>query len=314
MLPRLLLVKESIDIFLATPSPFPKIIVIYGPTASGKTSLSIRRAQDQKSEVISADSRQIYRTMDIGTAKVTEEEKQGIPHHMIDICDPDESYSVGEWVRDAQEIISRIHQQDKIPIICWGTGLYIDALMYQFDIPEVPADESLRAQLEEFRLAHGNEALWKKLADIDPDYAHELHPNNHHYIIRAIEVFLVTGVSKKDLKVCKDKKYDVFLETPFTGQRKELYDRIDQRVDRMIEEGLLDEVKSILDKYEVWSTKYEDVVEKLPWLNTIGYKEVIEHFDGRYDRSRCRDLIAQHSRNYAKRQLTWFRNYTKKAS
>jgi len=257
-------VIKDITSFVSLDSTLPKLIVIYGPTASGKTSVSIDIAKQLDTQIISADSRQIYRMMDIGTAKVTEQEMDGVAHHMIDIRDPDESYSVGEWVQDVEPIIDDLHAKGVIPVICGGTGLYIDALIHQFDIPEVFADQELRDKLELYRQEHGNDALWQRLEGIDPEYASELHPNNYHYVVRAIEVYTHTGKSKKELKVKKSPKYDVKLITPFEGERDELYSRINARVDMMFTDGLVQEVESILRQYKVESTKVEDILTRLP--------------------------------------------------
>ncbi|MCK9272611.1 tRNA (adenosine(37)-N6)-dimethylallyltransferase MiaA [Candidatus Gracilibacteria bacterium] len=291
---------QNIQKFLDKKSKLPKIIVIYGPTASGKTSLSIDIAKQLNSEIIGADSRQIYKLLNIGTGKITEEEKQNIPHHMIDILDIDQDYSVGEYKKEAEKIINSLHTEGKIPIICGGTGLYIDSIIYNFDIPEVEPDWDYRNKLEELRLEKGNEYLWDMLNKVDPEYAITLSPANYRYVIRGLEIFEKTGKSKLDLKGKSTPKYDVLFLTPYDGDRPKLYDRINARIEEMFESGLIDELKSVL-KLGYKKTDFG--------LNTIGYKEIIEYLDGNITLEECKNLIKQHNRNYAKRQLTWFRKY-----
>lgn len=220
--------------FLATRSTLPKIIVIYGPTASGKTALSVELAKKLGTEIISADSRQIYRYMNIGTGKVTEEEKQGVPHHMLDIIDPTEKFSVVDFVNMSLPIIERIQTQGKIPIICGGTGLYIDGLLYEMSYPETKPDWEYRSELERIRLEQGNETLWKMLADIEPAYAHELGVNNFRYIMRALEVWRATGKSKSESKGKKTPRFSPLFLTPYKDTcRPVLYERINHRVESM---------------------------------------------------------------------------------
>lgn len=292
--------EKEIRNFLKKSGDKEKIIVIYGPTASGKTSLSIDIAIMLESEIISADSRQIFRFLDIGTGKIKESEKNGITHHMIDIITPEKEYSVGEYKREAKEIIKSLHKQWKIPIIAWGTGLYIDSLIYDFDIPKVPADKDLRAKLEKEAEELGNDFIYQKLCKLDPEYAQTLHPNNRAYIIRALEVKLLSGKSKSTFKKEKILSYDTFFLTPYDGNREALYEKIDTRVDAMWKEGLINEVKNILKK---WYAK------NAFWLKTIGYKEIIDFLEGHISEEEAKELIKKHSRNYAKRQLTWFRRY-----
>ena len=186
--------------FLEKKSEKNKIIVIYWPTACGKTDLSIKIAKFLNSEIISTDSRQIFKWLDIWTGKVTEEEKEGIIHHMIDIIEPNQEYSVWEFKKEAEKIIKNILKKWEIPILCWWTWLYIDSLIYDFKIPKVPADLILREKLEDERIKFWNEFIWEKLQEIDPDYASELHPNNYRYVIRALEVKILTWKSKKEFR------------------------------------------------------------------------------------------------------------------
>ena len=287
--------------FLEKKSDKNKIIVIYWPTACGKTDLSIKIAKFLNSEIISTDSRQIFKWLDIWTGKVTEEEKEGIIHHMIDIVEPNQEYSVWEFKKEAEKIIKNIFKKWKIPILCWWTWLYIDSLIYDFKIPKVPADLILREKLEDERIKFWNEFIWKKLQEIDPDYASELHPNNYRYVIRALEVKILTWKSKKEFREEKNLKYDTFFITPYDWNREKLYKKIDLRIKSMFENWLLEEVKDLLTKYK--KTDF--------WMQTIWYKEIIDFFEWKLNFDDCVALVQKHNRNYAKRQLTWFRKYEK---
>lgn len=287
--------------FLEKKSDKNKIIVIYWPTACGKTDLSIKIAKFLNSEIISTDSRQIFKWLDIWTGKVTEEEKEGIIHHMIDIIEPNQEYSVWEFKKEAEKIIKNIFKKWKIPILCWWTWLYIDSLIYDFKIPKVPADPILREKLEDERIKFWNEFIWKKLQEIDPDYASELHPNNYRYVIRALEVKILTWKSKKEFREEKNLKYDTFFITPYDWNREKLYKKIDLRIKSMFENWLLEEVRNLLTKYK--KTDF--------WMQTIWYKEIIDFFEWKLNFDDCVALVQKHNRNYAKRQLTWFRKYKK---
>lgn len=278
-----------------------KIIVIYWPTACWKTDLSIKIAKKIDSEIISTDSRQIFKWLDIWTWKVTEAEKQGIIHHMIDIIEADRDYSVSEFKTEAEKILENIWKKWKIPILCGGTGLYIDSLIYDFKIPKVPADENLRKKLEQERLEFWNEFIWKKLFEIDEEYAKELHPNNYRYVIRALEVKILTGKSKLDFREEKILKYETFFITPYDWDREKLYEKINKRIKIMFETWLLEEVQNLLLKY-----KKDDF-----WMKTIWYKEVVDFLAWKISFDETVELVAKHNRNYAKRQLTWFRRYEK---
>lgn len=287
--------------FLEKKSDKNKIIVIYWPTACGKTDLSIKIAKFLNSEIISTDSRQIFKWLDIWTGKVTEEEKKEIIHHMIDIVEPNQEYSVWEFKKEAEKIIKNIFKKWEIPILCWGTWLYIDSLIYDFKIPKVPADPILRKKLEDERIKFWNEFIWKKLQEIDPDYASELHPNNYRYVIRALEVKILTWKSKKEFREEKNLKYDTFFITPYDWNREKLYEKIDLRIKSMFENWLLEEVRNLLTKYK--KTDF--------WMQTIWYKEIIDFFEWKLNFDDCVALVQKHNRNYAKRQLTWFRKYEK---
>ena len=287
--------------FLEKKSDKNKIIVIYWPTACGKTDLAIKIAKFLNSEIISTDSRQIFKWLDIWTGKVTEEEKEWIIHHMIDIVEPNQEYSVWEFKKEAEKIIKNIFKKWKIPILCWWTWLYIDSLIYDFKIPKVPADPILREKLEDERIKFWNEFIWKKLQEIDPDYASELHPNNYRYVIRALEVKILTWKSKKEFREEKKLKYDTFFITPYDWNREKLYKKIDLRIKSMFENWLLEEVRDLLTKYK--KTDF--------WMQTIWYKEIIDFFEWKLNFGDCVALVQKHNRNYAKRQLTWFRKYEK---
>ncbi|MDD2487158.1 MAG: tRNA (adenosine(37)-N6)-dimethylallyltransferase MiaA [Candidatus Gracilibacteria bacterium] len=291
--------KNIIAEFISKKTSLPKIIVIYGPTASGKTALSLEIAKMLDSEIIGADSRQIYKKLDIGTGKITKDEMSGIRHHMIDILDIGQNYSVGEYKKETEKIINKLHEDGKMPIICGGTGLYIDSIVYEFDIPKIEPDWEYREDLEKLRIENGNDFLWQLLNRLDPEYAQMLEPNNYRYVIRGLEIFEKSGKSMLELKGTNELKYDVLFLTPYDGDRVKLYERINLRVEEMFEAGLVDEVKKILESHTKDSFG----------LNTIGYKEIAEYLEGNLDLETCRNLVKQHNRNYAKRQLTWFRKY-----
>lgn len=289
---------EHIDTFLHRQSQKPKIIVIYGPTWAGKTSMSIEIAQYLQTEIISTDSRQIYKWMDIGTWKITSEEAQGVPHHMLDIIHPDQEFSVGDFKHQSWEIIRNLHLKNKIPMLVGGTGLYINSLIFDYGLPQVPADKKLRDEMNNLSLPE----LYQKLQSIDPDYAKEIHPNNRPYIERAIEVKILTWKSKAEFREEKKLKYDVLFLTPYKDDREELYDRINARVEMMFEMWLEREVKSLVD---AWYHK------DTPGMNSIWYAEFFPYFAWEILISEVIAQIQQNSRNYAKRQLTWFRDYQK---
>ena len=291
---------QKVQTFLEQNSQNKKIIVVYGPTACWKTWLGIEIAKYLDTEILSTDSRQIFQYLNIGTWKVTKRETQGIPHHMIDIISPDKNYSVWEFKYAADKIITSLHEQGKIPILVWWTGLYIDSLMYDFDIPKVPADEELRQILEREAKEFWKWFVYEKLKALDPEYALEVHPNNLNYVIRGIEVKILTGKSKKDFQTEKKFRYDTLLLTPYDGNRDVLYEKINFRVEKMFEDGLIEEVENIL---KMWYKKTDF------WLKTIGYEEVIAYLEGKYTLSECITKVQQWNRNYAKRQLTWFSKY-----
>ncbi len=277
-----------------------RIVVICGPTASGKTALSIALAKAFDGEVVSADSMQIYRRMDIGTAKPTMEERQGVPHHMLDVADPGEQYSVSRYAREAGACVEDILSRGKLPIVCGGTGLYIDGLLRGADFQPNGADNGLRHRLEEEWEAQGAEQMMARLAAVDPESAARLHLSDKRRVLRALEVYLATGetITAHNARTkAIPPRFDAAILGLNTEPRQILYDRIDRRVGVMLEQGLIREAKSLL----------EDGLLEGTAAQAIGYKELLAHFRGEMSLEQAADLIRQKSRNYAKRQLTWFR-------
>lgn len=276
-----------------------KIIVIVGPTAVGKTYISVELAKKLNTEIISADSMQIYKGMNIGTAKITEEEKQGIIHHMIDIINPDEEYSVSEFKYDAEKIIDRLLSENRIPIIVGGSGLYVNSLIYDLDFGNTKSNKKLREYYTYYYKEHGEDALYDKLLKIDPVAAEKIHKNNIKRIIRALEVYDITGVKFSELNTDirkKSNKYDCIL-IGLSMERKVLYERINQRVDEMLSKGLVDEVNSLIKK---------GYRKNLVSMRGIGYKEIIEYLEGNTDYEEAVNTLKQNTRRFAKRQYTWF--------
>ncbi|MEH6996208.1 tRNA (adenosine(37)-N6)-dimethylallyltransferase MiaA, partial [Neobacillus drentensis] len=247
-----------------------KLLVIIGPTAVGKTKLSIELAKRYNGEIISGDSMQIYRGMDIGTAKIKIEEMEGIPHHLIDIKEPDESFSAAEFQQLVRAKISEITSKGKLPIIVGGTGLYIQAVIYDYQFSEAPADEEFRLRLEKRAKEIGNEALHVELMKIDPESARQLHPNNVRRVIRALEIYHCTGKIMSEYQI--NQQPDLLYETALIGltmDREKLYERINTRVDIMISEGLLEEVSGL----------YKQGVRDCQSIQAIGYKEIYDYID-----------------------------------
>ena len=276
------------------------LTVICGPTASGKTALAIKKAQEQNGEIVNADSMQIYKYMNIGTAKPTGEELSLATHHLIDIVDPKDSFSVADYVVLAHKKIEEIHENGKTPILAGGTGLYINSVVDDVEFGDEGCDLQLRTELNALAQSKGIEAVIDILKEFDPVSAERLHPNNARRIIRAVEFYKTTGkpisVHQEETKQ-KISRYEPQMYM-INYDREVLYDRINRRVHIMIEQGLVDEVQRLLDM---------GCTPDMQSMQGIGYKETIEHLNGRISLDECIEAIQQNSRRYAKRQLTWFR-------
>ncbi|WP_414697352.1 tRNA (adenosine(37)-N6)-dimethylallyltransferase MiaA [Peptacetobacter sp. AB845] len=276
------------------------LIILTGPTAVGKTDLSIQLAKAVDAEIVSADSMQIYKYMDIGSAKVTEEEMQGVKHYLVDEIEPDMPFSVSEYKRMAEEYIDEISSRGKNVIVTGGTGLYLNSLIYDMDFGKSDANQELRDKLNKELEENGPAYMYEKLVSLDKDAAERIHPNNTKRVIRAIEVAM-SGEKmndfSKDLRY--NKKYRPIIIV-LNRDRQALYDRINLRVDIMLKNGLIEEVKGLLDRGYT-----KDMIS----MQGIGYKEIIKYFDGEYTLEEAIEIIKRDSRRYAKRQLTWFRRY-----
>lgn len=278
----------------------PKVIVIAGPTASGKTALSIELAKKINGEIVSSDSMQIYQDMNIGTAKVTPEEMQGIQHYLIDFVAPNERYSVSDFKKDSEKAIEEILEKRKVPIVVGGTGLYIDSLIYGIEYPEMEFDETYRNTLmEQAQTEEGLRKLYLQASKIDEEAIQNISSNDKKRIIRILEVFKATGKNKTEQEKLSRKngvKYN-FKVFAIDMEREKLYERINKRVDIMLEQGLVQEVKNLREKYNCFPTA----------MQGLGYKEVVDYLEGKYSYEEMVDKIKQETRHYAKRQLTWFR-------
>lgn len=279
----------------------PHIIIIAGPTAVGKTKTSIELAKALNTEIISADSIQIYRGCDIGSAKVTTEEMQGIKHHLIDIKEPYENYSVKEYREDAFNIINELHAENKIPIVCGGTGFYINSLIYDMNLDDNSQDDFVREKIYEIYEEKGIDYIRDALFYIDKKSFDRINVNDTKRNIRAIEYFICTGNKFSDTfnSIREINNNITFSYYALEMQRDLLYDRINKRVDLMLEEGLIDEVKNLMSN---------GITKENQSMQAIGYKEIIKYLEGEWDYDFAIDKLKQFSRNYAKRQLTWFRN------
>jgi len=273
-----------------------KLIVITGPTATGKTALGVGVAKKIGGEIISTDSMQIYRGMDVGTAKVTKEETQNVPHYMIDVVDPKERFTVADYQKMALPIIENILKKGKTPILVGGTGLYINSLLYNMTFSQY--DEEIREKVRWLEKELTNQELWDKLFDLDPVRAKQLSVNDTHRVSRAIEVAL-KGKSNSGQEELNDKRFDADVYV-LSGDRQEIYQRINSRVDVMLEQGLIDEVKNLVE-YGLNADSQA--------FGAIAYKELYSYLIGDMSLNSSIDLIKQRSRNYAKRQLTWARRY-----
>ena len=275
-----------------------KVIIIGGPTASGKTSLSIELAKRINGEIVSADSMQIYKEMDIGTAKPNKEEMQGIKHYMLDFVNPNEAYSVANYKKDAKKAIEEIIKKGKTPIVVGGTGLYIDSLIYEIEYVDIETDLEYRNELEKIADKDGLDTLYSKAKEIDPKAMEKISQNDRKRILRVLEIYHQTGKTKTELDASsrKEPEYD-YKMFAIDMNREVLYDRINRRVDIMIKNGLIEEVEKIYKKYNEFPTA----------MQALGYKEVVEYLENKITKEEMIEKVKQESRRYAKRQLTWFR-------
>lgn len=276
-----------------------KVIVICGPTASGKTSLSIELAKKINGEIISADSMQIYQEMDIGTAKPNREERQGIKHYLLDFVSPEERYSVADYKKDAKKAMEEIIKKGKTPIVVGGTGLYIDSLIYEIEYPNIKYDENYRKKLEERVRLEGLEKLYEEAEKIDSVAIQKISSNDEKRILRILEIYHATGKTKTEQEIESRKNpipydYQVYA---LRWDREVLYERINRRVNQMIEQGLIEEVEKILKKYKKFPTA----------MQGLGYKEVVEYLNCKITKEEMIEKIKMETRRYAKRQMTWFR-------
>ena len=277
----------------------PKVIVICGPTASGKTALSIELAKKINGEIISSDSMQIYKDMDIGTAKPTKQEMQEIKHYLLDFVEPDQRYSVAQFKKDAEKAIEEILAKNKVPIIVGGTGLYVDSLIYGIEYQEIELDQKYREELEEKVQKEGLETLYEQAKKIDPQAIEKISANDKKRILRILEIYHSTGKTKTQQEIESRKnevKYD-YKVFALNIEREKLYERINKRVDIMIKQGLIQEVENLCSKYTEFPTA----------MQGLGYKEVVEYLQGKISEQEMIEKIKMETRRYAKRQLTWFR-------
>ena len=277
------------------------VLIIAGPTAVGKTDLSLKLAKDLNGEIISADSVQIYKGMDIGSATPSEEELNTVKHHFINEINPEDEYSVAVYAKKAKEIIKDIQSRGKFPIVVGGTGLYVNSLIYEMDFSETVKDEKLRSQLMKEASIEGVDYIHNKLRKLDPEAADKIHKNNLKRVIRALEINILTGDKMGNFKSdpIKTTEYNPLLVC-LKRNRKLLYVRINRRVDIMLENGLIEEVKKLKDR---------GIDESYTSMKAIGYKEVLGYLDGKYDLDMLKTIIKKNTRHFAKRQLTWFRRY-----
>ena len=274
------------------------LVVITGPTAVGKSEIAVELALKFNGEIISADSVQLYKYFNIGAAKLTKEEQKGIPHHLFDILEPDQPFSVAEYQKLARKKIQEINERGKLPFLVGGTGLYIQSVIDPYEFPETTGHEEIRKKLRKIWSQGGKEELYQRLQKIDPDAAKRIHPNDFRRISRALEVYYLTGKTISSyIRKRKKSLYNLAM-IGLTRQRSELYQRIEARVDKMFADGLIEEVKSILEM------GYDP---KIKPLQSLGYKQVVEYLMGECDQAEAIASTKKATRNYAKRQLTWFR-------
>ncbi len=274
-----------------------KVLVICGATASGKTSLAVECAKKLNTEVISADSQLIYKGLNVGTAKPTAEEMCGVKHHMIDIVEPTESFNVGNYRETALPIMKKLLSENKIPVICGGTGFYINSLLFDFSYGNIEGSEEVRRRYAEFLDQNGKEALFERLKEIDPETAIKLHVNDVKRVIRALEIYELSGKRKSEQHDNMVSAFD-YLAVAINFKREELYDRINKRVDTMLENGLVEEVEGLLSR---------GIDEKYQCMQAIGYKEVLACLKNGNLHSTMSGIIKQNTRHYAKRQIVFFK-------
>lgn len=277
----------------------PPLIVILGPTAIGKTSLALQIAAQHPVEIISADSRQIYQYMDIGTAKPTPTEQAQAPHHLIDVVTPDENLSLAQYQRLAYAHIEDIHARGKIPMLVGGTGQYITAILEGWSIPEIPPNEALRQELEAFAQIHGTAALYQRLQTLDPEAAEKIHPNNVRRVVRALEVCLQSGTPMSVLQRKRPPHYSV-RQYGLTLERDALYQRADQRLDEMVQQGFVEEVAMLLNK---------GYTATLPAMSGIGYQQIAAHLAGSMSLEQALQETKYLTHDFIRRQITWFRGH-----
>ena len=276
-----------------------KILVVCGPTASGKTGFAVQMAQKLHSEVISADCMLVYRGFDIGTAKPTEKERAGVPHHLIDVVGANEKFSASDYEALARPVCERLLAENRNPVVCGGTGFYIQSLLFSRSLGNVGASEEVRRKYERMEIEQGKEAVFACLQAVDSESAAKLHPNDVKRVIRALEIFELTGKKKSEQEDGFVARYP-YVAVAFDYPREELYARIDARVEQMLQDGLVEEVQKILA---------DGTSEQSQSMQGIGYKEVVQFLKKEISYSTMRDVIKQNSRNYAKRQITFFKKF-----
>ncbi|GAA0378815.1 tRNA (adenosine(37)-N6)-dimethylallyltransferase MiaA [Paenibacillus motobuensis] len=278
----------------------PNLLVLIGPTAVGKTKLSIEIAKAFSCEIISGDSMQVYRGMDIGTAKIQSSEMEGIPHHLIDVLNPDEPFSVAQFQDSCRQLIPEIGERGKLPFIVGGTGLYVESVCYEYQFTDIGADEGFRSQMQNIADEEGNEALHARLAAVDPQSAERLHPNDVRRVIRALEIYHMSGTTLSSQLESQNKQspYNLCI-IGLTMDRQMLYNRIEQRIDEMMDAGLVDEVRSLLGR---------GFTRNLISMQGLGYKEILEHLEDGVPLEDAVTKLKRDTRRFAKRQLSWFRH------
>src|SRR6056297_3175767 len=275
------------------------LFVILGPTAVGKTELSLKLAEILNAEIISADSMQIYKEMNIGTAKISKKIREKIPHHMIDIIEPNKNFSVADYQEYIDNLIPEIINKGKVPLMVGGTGLYINAVVDGFMLPDMEPNHDLRKDLRQKANKYGNEYVHDILKEIDPPLAKKLHPNDLRRVIRGIEIYEITGKTKSYYKAKQENKKERYktIKIGLKRDREELYQRINERVEKMVEKGLIEEVKYLKNKYNLSKTA----------VQALGYKEIIAYLNDEYDIEEAKRIIKRDSRHYAKKQLSFFK-------